>query len=96
MNKKSEIVGFIIGLILPFVGSLLVFKMMYPEMHDSFLYTKLCGGLKFSGSMRAGILLNVLVFFVSIYVLNKERFAKGILIATFVVAIYAVYLYIQS
>jgi hypothetical protein len=96
MNKKPEILGIIVGLILPIAGALLAFKIMYPELNETMIYKKLWGGIKFSGSMRAGVLLNVLVFFISIYAFNKERFAKGILISTFIVALFAVYLYLMS
>lgn len=85
INKKEFILGFLIGIIATFLGSF-IFLIVFTKFND---FTDLII-IKNEGILgkivTLGALLNLLLFLISMK-LNRETIAKGIVLATIILAL---------
>jgi hypothetical protein len=86
MNKKELILGTIIGIIAALLGSFL-FLIAFTEFNDITDIFILKNEGVLGKIITLGALLNLVLFFICIKS-NKENIAKGILLATLLLAIY--------
>lgn len=86
MKKTDLLIGFLIGIISTFIGSYLFLKSQTEyDLIEDFLVIKSEGIL---GKVVAlGAVLNILIFFILLKK-NKELMARGVVLATIILAFY--------
>lgn len=91
MKNAKLLYGFLIGLLAPFiiVFSIYLFKYNAYELVD-YVSTSYSTGM-LAKTIALGAILNLAVFMLFIN-LRKERLARGVLIATFILGLFIVYI----
>lgn len=90
INKDSFLVGFIPGLIAPFLGSIIFYFLFFNYMQlDNFIKHIISSGTWIS-VLSLGAILN-LGLFIFFYRRQSDRSARGVLGATFIYAFVVVY-----
>uniref|UniRef100_UPI00404A9B6F hypothetical protein n=1 Tax=Flavobacterium sp. TaxID=239 RepID=UPI00404A9B6F len=88
MKKKDLIIGFLIGIIGAFVGSII-----YLEFFTNYGFTEGLTAIKNAGIINKvitlGAILNLIIFFILLQK-NKDTIAKGVVFSMFVITIITV------
>lgn len=87
MNKKDLIIGFLLGLLIGILGSVIVILIMTKEsqsINDGFQYMRSVGSI--GKIITLGAIPNLLLFFFLLKK-NKEMMARGIVLALFILTI---------
>ena len=87
MNKKDLIIGFLLGLLIGILGTLVVIQIMTKgsqSINDGFQYMRSVGSI--GKIITLGAIPNLLLFFFLLKK-NKEMMARGIVLALFILTI---------
>lgn len=90
MEKKDIVIGFLIGIILAFIGAfLVVYLLTNVNLFTNYQFVKQQGIL--GKVITLGAILNIIVFFILLKK-KKELMARGVILALFALTIYTLFI----
>lgn len=94
MKNKALWGGILTGVLAPMIFSYVILVSRYPELLEFRFFKGLWGGSQLGGPIiRLSVLINLPFFFISLQ-LDKENYAKGVLIGTLLIGFYIILLHL--
>ncbi len=94
MSKKDIFIGLFSGFLANFIGVIITVIILFQEINMSKIFNTINDSFTdnfFTKLISLGAILNLIVFFIFLKY-NYEEKAKGVLLATFIIAILTIYI----